>query len=125
MRKYLPALSVWSLACLALLAVGARAGLQPMVVFPSFLLLELPPLFFCMRATRKVMNRTRLGFPEQWTSLNRGMKLELRCFLFDERTFGDETIAAGKQELRWWMRAGMIGLLLFPPTLWLVQNLSK
>lgn len=110
---------------MALIGVGARAGLQPILVFPMLLLLTLPPLAFCMRASRRVMNRTRLAFPEQWAALNRGMRLELRGFLFDERTFGDETIAAWKRELQWWMRVGVIGILLFPLTLLLFQLLSK
>ena len=96
-----------------------------MLVLLIFLLLILPPFFFCMRAARKVMNQTRLAFPEQWTTLNQGMKLELRGFLFDERTFGDETIGAWKHELRWWTSAGMIGILAFPLTLLLVQSLSE
>ncbi len=125
MRRYLPILSVWSLAYLVLLAIGARVGLHPMLVLLIFLLLILPPFFFCMRAARNVMNQTRLAFPEQWTTLNQGMKLELRGFLFDERTFGDETIGAWKRELRWWMGAGMIGILVFPLTLLLVQSLSR
>ena len=124
-RKHLPTLCVWSLAYMALIGVGVRAGLQPILVFPMFFLLTLPPLVFCMRASRKVMNRTRLAFPEQWAALNRGMRLELRCFLFDERTFGDETIAAWKGELQWWMRAGTLALVLFLPTMLLIEKLSK
>jgi hypothetical protein len=78
-----------------------------------------------MRAARKVMNRTRHAFPEQWTAMNRGMKQELRGFLFDERTFGDETIAAWKRELRSWTRAGLIAIVLFPLTLLFVERISR
>ena len=88
---------------MALVGVGAWHGIQT-VVFPALVLLFAPPFFFCMRATRRIMKRIRLAFPDQWATLNRGM--DLRLFFFDERTFGDETIAAWKQELRWWMRAG-------------------
>ena len=122
MRKRLPILSVWSLAYAVFIAIGARQGLQH-VVLPALLLLSLPPLFFCMRAIRRIMNRIRVAFPEQWTVLNRGM--ELRLFFFDDRTFGDETIAAWKHELRWWMRTGLIGIVLFLPTLLLIEKLSK
>jgi hypothetical protein len=122
MRKRLPILSLWGLAYAILIAVGAGHGLER-VVFPTLLLLFLPPFFFCMRATRNVMNRVRSAFPEHWTLLNRGT--ELRLFFFDERTFGDETIAAWKQELRWWMRAGIIGIILFLPTLLLIERISK
>ena len=126
MRKHLPALSLWSLAYVALVAFGARRGIRPEVVFPALLLLSLPPLFFCMRASRRVMKRTRHAFPDQWAALNRDwMKLDLRSFLFDERTFGDETIAVWKRELRWWARAGMLALVLFVPTLLLVERLSR
>jgi hypothetical protein len=122
MGKRLPILSAWGLAYVALVAVGARHGLQS-VVLPVLLLLFLPPFFLCMRATRRIINRARVAFPERWAELNRGM--ELRLFFFDERTFGDETIAAWKQELRWWMRAGIFGIVLFLPTLLLIEKLSK
>ena len=125
MRKRLPYISVWGLAYLVLIAVGARTGL-PTAIFPTLLLLAVPPLFFHLRACRKVMNRLRLAFPDQWAALNRyWMKLELRYFLFDERTFGDEMIAAWKRELRWWMFAGIIAIALFLPTLFLIERLSK
>ncbi|HSU56954.1 MAG TPA: hypothetical protein VLT36_23120 [Candidatus Dormibacteraeota bacterium] len=122
MRKRLPILSVWVLAYAVLVVVGARYGLQRLVL-PTLVLLFAPPFFFCMRATRHVVSRVRSAFPEQWTVLNRGM--ELRLFFFDERTFGDETIAGWKQELRWWIRAGITGIVLFLPTLLLIERISK
>ncbi len=124
MRKHLPVLVTWAVAYVALIVVGARTGTRP-VIIPTFLLLGQPPFCFCMRATRKVMSRTRRAFPEQWTAMNRGMKLELRCFLYDERTFGDETIDAWKRELRWWTRAGLTAIVLFPLTLLLVERISR
>ena len=122
MRKRLPILSVWGLAYAVLVGVGARYGLERLVL-PTLLLLFLPPFFFCMRATRHLVTRVRSAFPEQWIVLSRGM--ELRLFFFDERTFGDETIGAWKQELRWWMRAGITGIVLFLPTLLLIEKISK
>jgi hypothetical protein len=93
------------------------------LIFPTLFLLALPPLFFCMRATRKITKRTRVAFPEQWKTLNRGMELHL--FFYDERTFGDAMIAEWKRDLRWWMRAGMAGIALFPLTLLVIERLSK
>jgi hypothetical protein len=123
--KRLSSVAIWALAYLLLLGVGTRTGL-PMVIVPTLLVLTLPPLFFCIRASRRVMRRTSVAFPDQWTALNLDpMKLELRCFLFDERTFGDEAIAAWKHELRWWTRAGIVAIVLFLPTMLFVEKLSK
>jgi hypothetical protein len=79
-----------------------------------------------MRASRKVARRTQVAFPGEWAALNQDWtKLELRYYFFDDRTFGDETIALWKQELRWWLRAGIAGIIMFLPTLLLVQELSR
>lgn len=118
-------LCIWFLAYAGLLAFGSRVGL-PKTVVPALILLFVPPFLFCMRASRRVTNRTREAFPDQWASLNRDWtRLELRYYLFDERTFGDQTIACWKRELRWWLRACIVAILLFLPTLLLIEWISK
>jgi hypothetical protein len=126
MRQHLPILFLWGLAYLALVAFGTRVGLKPVIVFLALLVLFVPPFYFCLHATRNVLHRVRLAFPEQWNTLNRDwVKLELRLFLFDDQTLGDHLIAVWKHELRWWVRVGIIALLLFLPTLLLIEKLSK
>jgi hypothetical protein len=122
MRKRILILSAWGVAYALLVSVSAQHSLQT-AVLPALFLLFVPQFFFCLRATRRIIHLIRTVYPEHWTALSRGM--ELRLFLFDERTLGDATIAAWKQQLRWWMRAGIIGAVLFLPTLLLIEKLSK
>jgi hypothetical protein len=51
--------------------------------------------------------------------------MDLRYYLFDDETFGDKELLEAKTELKWWLRAGVIAIALFLPTLFVIHVASK
>ena len=53
--------------------------------------------------------------PEKWREV-RG-PLQINSYLFDGRDFGDAILAKDKNNLKWWLRVGIVGIALYLPTL--------
>jgi hypothetical protein len=111
----------WAGAYAALLLTGWRFGVRPMTVFIALTVLSIPPLRCALRASSAITRRTANEFPHEWQTV----KSDVRTFIYDDRTFGDTEIAAAKGELRWWTRAGVIAMVLFLPTMLLIQKLAR
>ena len=113
---------VWIGAYSVLLLLGDKYGLEPLT-FPTLIILAVPPCVMHCIACSKVTRRTKLIHPEEWKNIGGG--LQLRYYLFDSRDFGDDVIANGKAELRWWLYAGGASITLFLPTLIAIAYLKK
>jgi hypothetical protein len=108
-------------AYLVLLLLGYKYGLESLI-FPTLIILVWPPVVMHVIACSKVTRRTKSNHPEEWKMVRGG--LQLKYYLFDSRDFGDEVIARAKADLRWWMRAGLVGIVLFLPTLFAIAYLA-
>jgi hypothetical protein len=113
---------VWIAAYSVLLLLGYKYGLEPLI-FPTLLILAFPPCVMHCIACYKVTRRTKLNHPEEWKVLGGG--LQLKYYLFDDRNFGDDVIARAKADLRWWLYAGGVSIVLYLPTLFTIAYLEK
>ncbi len=120
-----PILLSWFAVYAVLIVVGCRFGIQPLIVFAGLLVICVPPLAMHVLACRRVIRRTRLQHPDFWAKISSGLGMDLRYYLFDGETFGDKELLEAKAELKWWLRAGVIAMALFFPTLYVIHVASK
>jgi len=113
---------VWIAAYSALLLLGYKYGLE-LMIFPTLIILCLPPGVMHGIACSKVTRRTKSNHPDEWKAVGGGF--QLKYYLFDGRDFGDDVIAHAKAELRWWLYAGGVSISLYLPTLFVIAYLAK
>jgi len=116
-------LLLWVLGYAFLVGIGCRVEMQFAVALAALLILAALPMIMHLLACRRVMNRTRANHPEFWARIRGGS--EVRHYLFDDQTFGDPELLREKAEVKWWLRAGILGVFLFLPTLWVIDFISK
>lgn len=100
-------------------ALGLYFGLQPLI-FPVLIVLGFPPVVMHCVVCSRVMDRTRVEHPKRWRDVGRAS--QIRACLFDGQDFGDRVIAHDKRELRWWLRAGLVSIMLFLPSLFVIEH---
>jgi hypothetical protein len=126
MKRHRAITVIWLLVYLALIWTGCETGLKPLIILATILVLFVPPFVMHLLACQRVIRITRMQYPDFWAKTkSRNLGMDLRFYLFDEQTFGDTQLTVAKADLKWWLKAGILGIMLFLPTLFLINVVSK